>query len=362
MGCCVATKEDGSVIIAPSAHYKSMVETLPSMAGKTVAITGCTSGTGRNLAKVCLQQGAKVYLINRASERADAAQQELQDGALKPGQVVTVPCDLMSFKSVRSAGELLNKQLANDGLDVLVNNAGIMGFADRATEDGCDVQMQTNHTAHFLLTGLCMPLLQKAASMRGEARIVNHSSAARKMDGMTNKFDTKYVDKNGGNLGGSSNTMFKGANFQRYQQTKLANVIFTYALRDKLEAKGMGSIKALVAHPGVAPTRLTAGTASEGAMEDFKSMPTCLTNVIVSNMMQSEEDGSQGIMKCTFDPNVKSGEFYGPKGKTENQESHDTSEYKGPAELKADEKLADAEARAALWDISEKVTGFKFTI
>ena len=62
----------------------------------------------------------------------------------------------MSFKSVRDAAEQLKSELGSSGLDVLCNNAGIMGFGDKATEDGCDVQMQTNHLSHFLLTCLCI--------------------------------------------------------------------------------------------------------------------------------------------------------------------------------------------------------------
>lgn len=210
------------------------------MTGKVVAITGCTSGTGKILAKACAELGAKVVMLNRASERADRALEDIRQvaSASRAPEPLLISCDFMSFKSVKEAGDQMNSALSSEGLDVLVNNAVIMGFGDLATEDGCDVQMQTNHISHFLLTSLCMPLLEKAASLRGEARIVNHSSSARKMDKMQNKFDPKYVDKNGGNLGGSSNKMFKGANFQRYQQSKLANVIFTYALDEKLKAKG----------------------------------------------------------------------------------------------------------------------------
>lgn len=64
--------------------------------------------------------------------------------------------------------------------------------------------MQSNHLSHFLLTNLCMPLLGKAADLRGEARVVNHSSALRVMDddNFSNELDPKFLEKNGGNLGG----------------------------------------------------------------------------------------------------------------------------------------------------------------
>mmetsp|Transcript_76174 Transcript_76174/g.223301 ORF Transcript_76174/g.223301 Transcript_76174/m.223301 type:complete len:363 (-) Transcript_76174:149-1237(-) len=362
MGCCISKKASGEIIVA-SKHFKAFRADLPSMSGKVVAITGCTTGTGRICARVCAELGATVVLLNRSSERADALLEDIKAVAKASGAPtpIAIPCNLTSFKSVREAGERMCSELESGGLDVLCNNAGIMGFGDIATEDGCDIQMQTNHTSHFLLTSLCMPLLEKAASVRGEARIVNHSSSARKMDGMENRFDKKYVDKNGGNLGGDSHKMMKGANFQRYQQTKLANVIFTYALHDKLKAKG-SQIKVLVAHPGVAPTALATGTIKAGGMNDLKALPKCISDPLLSSMMQSEEDATMGILRCCCDPKVQSKEFYGPRGSYETSMKHDKKEYKGKAELKAEEALADTASRIALWDVSEKVTGIGFEV
>jgi len=364
MGCCVSSTSDGRVIIKPK-HFPEFQRGLPPMTDKVVAITGCTSGTGFICASACAELGAKVVLLNRSSERADKAFEAVKAlaQANQAPEPLSIPCDLLSFKSVREAGEKLNKFLAEEGLDVLCNNAGIMGYGDKATEDGCDIQMQTNHTSHFLLTYLCMPLLNKAAELRGEARVVNHSSAARKMDKpMSNTFDAKYADANGGNLGGDSNKAFKGANFQRYQQTKLANVIFTYALDERLQAKG-SKVKALVAHPGVAPTQLASGTMKNGGMDDVKGMPSCIRKLAFSKLSHAEEDAAMGITLCCCKPDVKSREFYGPKGKKESDTSaHDASEYKGPAVLKQEEKLADKEAQAALWAVSEKVTGITFTV
>eukprot|EP00746_Dinoflagellata_sp_MGD_P066045 gnl/MRDRNA2_/MRDRNA2_27425_c0_seq1.p1 gnl/MRDRNA2_/MRDRNA2_27425_c0~~gnl/MRDRNA2_/MRDRNA2_27425_c0_seq1.p1 ORF type:complete len:364 (-),score=75.11 gnl/MRDRNA2_/MRDRNA2_27425_c0_seq1:51-1142(-) len=363
MGCILTTTNPAGNAVLKSKYFPEFRQGLPSMTGKVVAITGCTSGTGRICAKTLAELGAKVVMLNRASERADEALNDLKTVALEKGAPppVLIPCDLVSFKSVIAAGEKMNAELGSSGLDVLCNNAGIMGFGDEATEDGCDIQMQTNHTAHFLLTNLCMPLLEKAATSKGEARIVNHSSAARKMDGMENKLDPKYIDKNGGNLGGSSATLFKGANFQRYQQTKLANVVFTYALDEKLKSKGL-PIKALVAHPGVAPTMLTNGTIKNGGAADLGSAPQCVQNLVQYAIMHSEQDATMGILRCCCDPAVKSREFYGPPGKLEDSEKHDQSEYKGKAELKKEEKLADQQAQKELWEMSEKVTGRPFKI
>ena len=121
-------------------------------------------------------------------------------------QVVThVDCDLTDFGAVRKAAAQLTTATRESGLDVLCNNAGVMALADRATKDGYDIQMQTNHLSHFLLTRELFPALKKAANFRGEARIVNHSSFARNGPPgtkLTTENTYEYLGKNGGSLGG----------------------------------------------------------------------------------------------------------------------------------------------------------------
>ncbi|CAE7496928.1 unnamed protein product [Symbiodinium natans] len=301
-----------------------------------MAVTGCTSGTGKIFARVCAQKGAKLVLLNRDSLRATEALREISEVSQAAGapEPLGIPCDLTSFKSVREAGAKLQAELREVGLDVLCNNAGIMGFGDKATEDGCDIQMQTNHLSHFLLTYLCMPLLDKAASLRGESRVVNHSSSARVMDGpeFTNKLQEKYLQKNGGNLGGNSDKIMQGANFVRYQQSKLANVVFTYALHKRLQDCG-SKVKALVAHPGVAPTQLSVGTMSAGGASDLERIPAWATKLFFKLKYQTEEDGTVGILRNSCDPAAESGDFFGPLGRGGATGAFDPSEFKGPVGL-----------------------------
>jgi len=312
------------------------------MEGKYVAITGCTSGTGFICARTCAELGANVLMLNRASCRADAALASIKEAV--PGcSVSLIECDLMSFDSVRKAGAQLRGELSN-GLDVLCNNAGIMAVKDEATVDGCDTQMQTNHLSHFLLAAEVWTLLEKAASLRGEARVVNHSSGARFRGGEGKKpLDDKYLRKNGGNLGGDKPSWlpFSSAKWTRYQQTKLANVVFTYALRDRQD-----KVKALVAHPGLSATNLQVTTAQDGGMGHG------FTDWLMKNYAQSGEDGSMGLIKCCCAPDLKSGDFYGPK-----------SIKGGPAELMPpgpDEAFADVPSRDMLWQTSLEITGAEF--
>ena len=114
---------------------------MPSQEGKTIAITGCTSGTGLTLAVACAELKAKVILLNRSSPRAEEALATVSAAAAAVGGPcpVSIPCDLLSFTKVREAGEALAQLCSDDGLDVLVNNAGVMNLGDKATEDGVDV-------------------------------------------------------------------------------------------------------------------------------------------------------------------------------------------------------------------------------
>ena len=161
----------------PSVIYPQFKATLPSMKSKTVLITGTTSGTGKVAAHTVAELGAKLIVLNRKSQRSEKFFTELTS-TFPEADVHNVECDLQSFSSVRKAVVQI-KELCPEGVHVLCNNAGVMALPDQATEDGFDVQMQTNHLSHFLLTCELLPLLEKAAHDSGEARIVNHSSIAR---------------------------------------------------------------------------------------------------------------------------------------------------------------------------------------
>lgn len=315
-------------------YFTDLVSTFPSMAGKTVAITGCTSGMGLVLAKTCARLGARIIMLNRPSHRADGALREMHDmGA----EAVLVPCDLSSFSHVRAAGEILRRDFAGTGIDVLCCNAGIMGMPDTATKDGYDVQMQANHLSHFLLTHEIWPLLEKAGALRGEARVIQHSSGARGRPGSL--LDAKYLGRNGGNLGGDG---FPGmGKWRRYQQSKLANLMFAYALDAEASKRPGNKIKSLCAHPGPVNSGLQSKTARSGG-------DRWLDRLILGQTLkwaQSIEDGTSGIAICCCREKVESGDFYGPQG------PHRT----GPAEKMPDERNPKNEI--VLWQESLKATG-----
>ncbi len=317
------------------------------MADKTVVITGTTSGTGQIAARTVTELGAKVLVLNRTSERSTRSFAELT-GAFPDADLHNVECDLQSFASVISAAEAVAR-LCPEGVDVLANNAGVMALADTATGDGFDVQMQTNHLSHFLLTRELMPLLERAAEGSGEARIVNHSSIARMSPSKT--LVAKNLEKQGGHLGGDGssleNLILRGPRWQRYNQSKLANAAFTAALHHKLTNAG-SNVKALVAHPGLANTHLQQTSVNEGGMVGF------FTNMFM-RFAQSPEDGAMGLLSCMCLPDAQSGQFYGP--------GSGSNAFKGKAEPFALESFYDnIETRDLLWSKSEEAIGGEFSI
>lgn len=330
-----------------SVNFRQFRSALPSMAGKTIIVTGTTSGTGKVAASVVAELGSKVLVLNRRSDRSTASFSELSEKHPQ-GEVHDVECDLQSFESVRTAAAQVH-ELCPEGVHVLCNNAGVMALGDLGTVDGFDVQMQTNHLSHFLLTQQLFTLLQRAAEAEGEARVVNHSSVARL--GPSRELQAKFLQQNGGQLGGDGsrlqNMVFRGPRWSRYNQSKLANAAFTAALHHKLHASG-SKVKALVAHPGLANTHLQETSVTEGGMGRR------FTDIFMKRG-QSAEDGAMGILSCMCLPDARSGQFYGP--------GSGSFAYKGNAEPFELESFYDnSETRELLWQESEAAIGEDFTL
>lgn len=317
-------------------NFDRLAAALPAQEGRRVAVTGCTSGMGLVLAELAARKGAQVIMLNRPSPRAEDALARLR--AIGPADLV--PCDLASFASVRAAGARLRQMLGTGGLDVLACNAGVMGMPDVATEDGYDLQMQANHLSHFLLTHEVWPLLEQAAARRGEARVVQHSSGARKSrKAAKGVFDPAFLERRGGALGGDR---WPGmGKWRRYRQSKLANLLFTYALQDRADRQPGNRVKALCAHPGPTDSGLQVKTTQAGG-------DTILDRFILRSTLaiaQSPEDGTCGLARACFDPEAPGGGFYGP----------DPVARTGAALLLPPER--DPAAEAQLWQGSLAATG-----
>mmetsp|Transcript_6728 Transcript_6728/g.7677 ORF Transcript_6728/g.7677 Transcript_6728/m.7677 type:complete len:336 (+) Transcript_6728:97-1104(+) len=322
--------------------FSKFKETLPRVDGKIFVITGTTSGTGYVAARTAAELGGTVLLLNRKSERADSSFASLKE-EVPEGKFTQIVCDLQDFSSVRSAADDIKRQ--HDKIYCLANNAGIMATPDKATKDGYDTQMQTNHLSHFLLTAELFPLLVAESEASGDARIVNHSSLGR--NHTPNKgLEEKYFGKNGGNLGGDEVKLMGGASFHRYFQSKLANSVFTYVLHAKCTSANV-MVRAVAAHPGGSATNL-------GDHLNFGSgfLMRNLLNVVAPLMMQSAEDGSMGLILGMLG-NAESGRLYGPK----NNRGRGKPVVNPPKSYENDPAAMDM-----LWKVSEEATGVKFDI
>jgi retinol dehydrogenase-12 len=204
------------------------------MAGKTIVVTGATSGIGLAVAENLAGQGASIIGIGRSEERCRQAKQRLCS-AYPNTQIEYCKADLSLQSQVLEAGAKIRQKLSSNGrtLDGLVNNAGTFTYWMTLTPEGFEMQWAVNHLAGFLLTHELLPLLEAALS----ARVVTVSSASHYHTHL--KWDDIQLRRRYNGL-------------LAYRQTKLANVLFTAELNRRL---GPGSrIKAFAADPGLVKT------------------------------------------------------------------------------------------------------------
>ena len=188
-------------------------ESSATMEGKTVLITGCNTGIGKETAKDLSKRGAKIVMACRNLELAEAAAKEVKEAG--QGQVSVMKLDLASLDSVRAFAQEYNAK--EERLDVLINNAGVMLLPDKThTADGYEMTIGVNHLGHFLLTNLLLDKLRASKP----SRIVNVSSLAHEK-GKMDLTDLNYATKAWDSMGA-------------YRQSKLANVLFSRQLEKLL--------------------------------------------------------------------------------------------------------------------------------
>lgn len=197
------------------------------MTGKTVLITGGTGGIGLATAAGLAGLGARVGIVGRDPVRSETAAGQLRGAG---AQVDVFVADMSSQREVRRLAEEV--LAAYPRLDVLVNNVGGYWATRHTTVDGLEHTFAVNHLAPFLLTDLLLDRLREGAG----ARVVTVSSAAQSMGTID------FADLQGE----------RDYNGQRaYNQSKLANVMFTYELARRLAGS---PVTANVLHPGVVRT------------------------------------------------------------------------------------------------------------
>lgn len=285
---------------------------IPDQAGRRVVVTGANSGIGFHAAREMAQRGARVVLAVRDEAKGHKAAGEMT------GDVEVRLLDLADLDSVRAFAA------AWDGpLDLLVNNAGIMAPPLRRTVQGFESQLGTNHLGHFALTGLLLGALLKTEN----PRVVTVSSAAHRMGKI--RFDDLQSERG-----------YKP--WQAYGQSKLANLLFCFELQRRADDAG-ANLTSVAAHPGYAATNLQTGTANK-----LQNLLMGVANKVVA---QSAEAGALPTLFAAVEP-LPGAAYIGPSG---------PGEARGAPQLvDASTAAKDAQTAAALWSVSEELTGVAF--
>ena len=279
------------------------------MQGKTVVVTGGTSGIGEVAAVRLAAQGARIVLIARDRKRADVTMGMLRQA--NPGALHDVHIgDLSSIADMkRVAGEVASSE---SRIDVLINNAGAVFLSRKVSVDGLEMTFATNHVNYFVVTNV---LLDRLKATPG-ARVVCTASDAHKSGKLD--FDDLQSEKN-------------YASFRVYGTSKLCNILFTRELARRLEGTG---VTANCLHPGFVGTRFGQNNATNLFMK-------ALARVIMTFGL-SPEEGAKTIIHLASSPDAAtiSGEYF----------------YKCKV---AEPSLAaqDDDAAKRLWDVSAKITG-----
>jgi NAD(P)-dependent dehydrogenase (short-subunit alcohol dehydrogenase family) len=264
--------------------------------GKTVLITGSTDGLGRACAADLAAAGATVLVHGRSEERAVAAVEQIR-AETGSDRLRAYAAELSSLSQVRALAAWIEDE--EDRLDVLVNNAGI-ALGDRKrrlSEDGYELTFAVNYLSHFLLTMRLLELLGRSAP----ARIVNVASIGQApIDFADVMLEHGYEP------------------FRAYAQSKLAQIMFTFELAQRLSDAGV-TVNAL--HPATL-------------------MDTKMVRETFGRSMSSVEEGKEATLRLIASP-----ELEGVTG----------GYFDGTREARADDQAYDPEARRRLWELSKEL-------
>lgn len=295
---------------------------IPDLRGRSAIVTGANSGLGAETAAALSAAGATVTIAVRDVAKGQAAASGMR------GAVEVRRLDLADLGSVR--------EFARDwaeahptGLDLLINNAGIMAIPRSLSADGFEMQLATNHLGHFALTGLLLPALVA----RPGSRVVTVSSSAHRMSRGMN-FDDLMGER-------------KYRSWGAYGQSKLANLLFTAELQRRLTGAGM-HVTAMAAHPGFSATNLQARSSQmRGARLEER-----ITSTVTSLVGQSAEMGALPTLFAATAPGLPGDTYVGPDGR---------GEVKGyPKVVGRSSAAQNAAAAARLWTVSEELTGVRY--
>ncbi|MEH0549142.1 SDR family NAD(P)-dependent oxidoreductase [Streptomyces sp. B21-105] len=290
---------------------------IPEQKGRVAVVTGANTGLGFETARALAEHGATVVLAVRDVEKGRQAAARIS------GDVTVQELDLTSLESVRAAAADLHG--THRGIDLLINNAGVMQPPKQTTRDGFELQFGTNHLGHFAFTGLVLDLLLPVQG----SRVVTVSSLAHRMRAAI-RFDDLQSERDYSRVAA-------------YGQSKLANLMFTYELQRRLGS--LSTTISVAAHPGLANTDL---------VRNLPAAMRVIAPVIGPLMSQKPEMGALPTLRAATDPAVRGGQYYGPDRMGESR-GH-------PKVVESSPESHDRTVQQRLWTVSEDLTGVKFPV
>jgi NAD(P)-dependent dehydrogenase (short-subunit alcohol dehydrogenase family) len=295
---------------------KWTADQIPDQTGRTAVVTGANSGLGLSTARELARAGAHVVLACRNLEKGEAARREVgSDAELEQ-------LDLASLDSVREFADRF--RATHDGLDLLINNAGLMAPPRGVTADGFELQFGTNVLGHFALTGRLLGMLEG----REDARVVTLSSNAHKLGRI--HWDDLQSER-------------RYNRWRAYNQSKLGDLMLALELDRRLRAAG-SLIRSVAAHPGYSATNL-----QSAAPPAVDRAVMAVTNRLLA---QSGDMGALPTLYAATYPGLEGGTYIGPDGFLE-QRGH-------PEPATPTKSARDEEAAGRLWDVCEELTGVHF--
>lgn len=299
---------------------------IPSLAGRTAVVTGANSGLGLEIARALAGRGATVVMAVRNMDRAAEAREAIR-ATCPDASLDVVPLDLASLASVAEAAAGIMARY--ERVDILINNAGLMGIPERRTQDGFEMQFGVNHLGHWALTARLLAVLLDARA----GRVVTLTSTAHHFGRAVDLANPHLV----GNYGP----------WRAYCQSKLANFHFGLGLQSEFERAGVAAMS-LIAHPGLSHTELQARSVAEtggGWSQRFFHMLARRTGMTPAR-------GALSALRAATDPRAKGGEFYGPLFVNNGP----------PVRKPVLRRIGMRNAIARLWEVSERETGLAIDI